>query len=145
MARGGYRWDGNSNWNSGKTGTIRVPLTLHKQVLELAHALDNGYEVIINEEATTDVLHIKRVAELVNEQVKMHERYKALAEVMLSYEQRVNTSPRWDKAVKLMEDIAKIIPWKQAIETFKPLLANEFNLKKISKAKQTEEQKATPK
>lgn len=133
MPRGGYRWDGNSNWNTGKTGTIRVPLALHKQLLEIAHALDNGHEVIINEDPTIDPLHIKRVTEITNKLVECEQRQRAIAELMVSYQDRINTSPRWTHATKLMEDIAKVIPWKQLVKTFKPLLEEEGIIKASKK------------
>lgn len=48
MARGGYREKagGISTWKHGKTKTIRVPILLVDQVLEIARALDNGQKLV---------------------------------------------------------------------------------------------------
>lgn len=42
--RGGYRVGSGrpSNWKSGKTTVIKIPVALKEQVLDLAHRLDDG-------------------------------------------------------------------------------------------------------
>lgn len=50
MPRGGLRSGagGISTWKQGKTKTIRVPVSLSDRLIEIARAMDEGSEVVIN-------------------------------------------------------------------------------------------------
>lgn len=62
MTRGGYREGGGrpSNFRAGATRTIRVPIGLSDQVLEVAHKLDRaeyiGFDTITNKEEILGIL-----------------------------------------------------------------------------------------
>lgn len=41
-----------SSWNLGKTGTIRIPIKIKEQILEIARSIDDGEMTIFNEQAS---------------------------------------------------------------------------------------------
>lgn len=47
MARGGYRKNAGrkNNWKHGKTKSIRVPVVLADEILEVAHKIDEGIKI----------------------------------------------------------------------------------------------------
>lgn len=51
MPRGGRREKagGISTWNSGKTKTIRVPIALADQLMEMARSIDEGGKFVLDE------------------------------------------------------------------------------------------------
>lgn len=63
MPRGGYREGGGrpSSFRTGATQTIRVPVALADQVLEIAHKLDRGetigYDTLPNKEEILEILN----------------------------------------------------------------------------------------
>jgi len=61
MPRGGRRdgAGGSSTWNQGKTKTIRVPIALADQLLEVARAMDNGEVFTANSSVIESVTESK--------------------------------------------------------------------------------------
>lgn len=55
MPRGGKRKNAGrkGTWLNGTTTTIRVPVSLASKVLEVAHAIDSGQEVLIEDPCRT--------------------------------------------------------------------------------------------
>lgn len=63
MPRGGQREGagGISTWNHGKTKTIRVPIALAEQLLEMAREMDNGEKLTLNQKVIEPVTESKVV------------------------------------------------------------------------------------
>ena len=60
MPRGGYRKNAGrkKKWKSGKTTSIRVPIALADQVLEIAHIIDEGNVIKIENDSNSKVLEL---------------------------------------------------------------------------------------
>lgn len=71
MPKGGIRpraLDGSLNhllkpkWKSGKTQTIRVPVAIADQLVEVAHKLDEGELIDLTQDKETDEQRLKAIA-----------------------------------------------------------------------------------
>jgi fructose-1,6-bisphosphatase len=105
MPRGGYRWDGKPSWKQGKTETVRVPTVLKNEVLAIAHALDDGLAVNIDDGSNIDVSQVNQVGKVDDATNELVAKSQMIRQIVSKYKSESKDTPRWDKANKLIAEL----------------------------------------